>query len=883
MIKKGSLFICFKGVDYRADVFFNGAYCGSHEGFFAPFEFEVSKYVKPGINKILVKVENEPTTTGSEDENGNFVIGNKIYAAGGLGYDEPEVGWHVCPPAMGIFQDCYLEARSLLHINDIFIRPLPEQSKAEAWIEINNFASTPKEIKLLLSLYGQNFSDTIFENMEYIPATTYVPGVGDLVKPTDWKDKILPMEYGVNYVRVSIEMKNFRWWKLSEPWLYNLQVKLCGDKETVTDALSQHFGMRSFIMDTINSPKGRMYLNGKQIRLRGANSMGFEQRSVFTKNWDQLRDDILLAKLCNMNYLRFTQRPVQPEVYEYCDQLGLLNQTDFPLFGGLRRNQFAQAVKQVEEMERLVRKHPSTIMVTYINERFPNAEGSPQRSLNTAEEYYRLFAAMDQAVLLSNPDRVIKAGDGDYDPPSPGLPDSHCYNTWYNGHGLGLGKMHRGYWQPVKPNWLYGCGEFGSEGLDPLNVMRKYYPKGWLPQTPEKDRKWTPNSIAMSQTYQFHHMWFNTPNSLNGWINESQDFQAWATKFMTESFRRDNRMISSAIHLFIDAWPAGWMKSIMDVDRQPKKAFFSYRNALSPLMVSLRTDRFSWFAGERASIEAWICNDRNEVPVNSTLRYEIKINGKMIINQQADAEIPENSSAFQGYISFAIPEVSQRTKAIVQLGIFDDKKNCINSSILELDLYPKPKPEIRKVFIVGSVDGKAARLANETGCTIVRDPDMANVVLVDDFTSFLTVASKMDVYVKNGGKVIFIELPAGAYSIAGTTVEVSKTIMSEYYFAQPTSELLKDKLFRPKDFFLWYDKDAGYINPIVPDVFKSKDWNPLLSSGLCNWENTNPSGYIAVGKRNFGKGIYYICEIKLSGRVKENPAGWMLFDRMLKN
>jgi beta-galactosidase/beta-glucuronidase len=227
------------------------------------------------------------------------------------------------------------------------------------------------------------------------------------------------MGYGPNYLRIPVKMKNFRLWETENPWLYQLQVKLYDTKGNLLDTRIQQFGMRSFTMDTVNTPKGKMYLNGKMIRLRGANSMGFEQQSVLKNNWNQLTEDLLLAKLCNINYLRFTQRPVQPEVYDYCDKLGLLNQTDLPLFGSIRRNQFAAAIKQAEEMERLVRKHPSTILITYINERFPNAEGNPQRSLNTAEEYYRLFTALDQAVLLNNPDRVIKAGDGDYDPPSP--------------------------------------------------------------------------------------------------------------------------------------------------------------------------------------------------------------------------------------------------------------------------------------------------------------------------------------------------------------------------------------------------------------------------------------------------------------------------------
>ena len=68
-----------------------------------------------------------------------------------------------------------------------------------------------------------------------------------------------------------------------------------------------------------------------KIRLRGANTMGFMQVDVKNKDWDQLIDDILLAKICNLNFLRLTQRPVQPEIYEYCDKLGLMTQTDLPL------------------------------------------------------------------------------------------------------------------------------------------------------------------------------------------------------------------------------------------------------------------------------------------------------------------------------------------------------------------------------------------------------------------------------------------------------------------------------------------------------------------------------------------------------------------------
>ena len=137
--------------------------------------------------------------------------------------------------------------------------------------------------------------------------------------------------------------------------------------------------MRSFTL-----APDQLSLNGRPIRLRGANTMGFEQQDVMKQDWDQLRDDILLAKICHMNYWRITQRPVQAEVYEMCDRLGFLTQTDLPLFGQIRRNQFAECVRQAEEMERLVRAHPCNITVSYINEPFPNASGRAHRHLTAA-------------------------------------------------------------------------------------------------------------------------------------------------------------------------------------------------------------------------------------------------------------------------------------------------------------------------------------------------------------------------------------------------------------------------------------------------------------------------------------------------------------------
>jgi hypothetical protein len=876
----GSLYLCFKGVDYKAHVFVNGEYIGSHEGFFAPFEFNISATAKTGKNKILVKVENDFTMHGVKDKHGNKVIGDKIYAATGPGYDDPEKGWHHCPPAMGIFQDCFIESRSKLHVNDIFVRPLPDDSKAEAWIEVNNDYSLPKNIKLDLSLYGQNFTDTVFQNLEYKPFTKNVKGLGDLDRPTDGDRVGLPMIGGyVNYLKVTIDMDDFKMWEKGSPWLYELQVGIQNENGETLDVAAREFGMRKFTMDTVSTPKGMMYLNDEKIRLRGANTMGHLQNCVINKNWDQLRDDILLAKIANMNFLRFTQRPVQKEIYEYCDMLGMLNQTDLPMFGILTRNQFAEALKQTEEMERLVRSHPSAIMVSYMNEKAPNAAGFPQRGFNKADDFDKAYKAFDQAILLNNPDRVIKSTDGDYDPPSPGLPDNHCYNFWYNGHGLGVGKMYRGYWMHVKPGWYYGCGEFGAEGLDRVSVMKKYYPKEWLPNSKADEESWTPDKISKAQTPKFHHMWYNTPHSMNDWVEASQNHQAWAVRLTTEAFRRDPRMVSFAVHLFIDAWPAGWMKTIMDVERQPKKAYWEYKEALKPLIVSLRSDRDKYFRGDSVSIELWVCNDKNEVPENFTLKYQLVKGEKTIFANHVSPEIPSNSAKFNGFIDFKAPKVNQRSEYTLYSALVDGNNRIVDQSEFSFEVFPEINYETNEIETLEKDNEIIESVATEMGYK-TKMKDGLNTIVIQDYELYIKDSVRINKAVNDGAKVVFMDFKSGSYQIANSVIEVSPTEMGTYFFVSPQTGHEMVKEFKSYDFRFWYDPKVDYIAPILSHYFKGDGWKPILSTGSLNWVEAGEE-MIAVGELKYGNGSFIVCQIDMSGKLNSNPTAKIFTGKLL--
>ncbi|GEP94707.1 hypothetical protein CCY01nite_09670 [Chitinophaga cymbidii] len=869
MLAKGAVFIHFKGVDYKARVFVNQQYVGSHEGVFAPFEFDITRVVAAGKNEILVRVENDEPMQRN---------GDKLYAATGPGYDEPQRGWHHCPPGMGIYQQVYVEARSSLHIHDVFVRPIRNSDTAEVWLEVNNTSTSRKTIAVQHALYGQNFNAVVYEHSLYKPSTVQVPGVGDLAKTTDNVHKELQMGSGVNFLRFRIHIPGARRWNNETPWLYQLQLTLLDEKGNALDARKQSFGMRSFRMDTLHAPKGSIYLNEAPIRLRGANTMGAFQQSVMNGKEDQLIDDILLAKLTNMNFIRMTQMPVQEEIYDHCDRLGLMTQTDLPLFGVLRRNRWIEAVRQAEEMERLVRSHPCNVIVTYINERFPNAEGNPQRHLNTYEEFERFFTAADQAVLMSNPDRVIKAGDGDYDPPSPGLPDNHCYNGWYNGHGLGLGEMFKGYWIPVKPGWNYACGEFGSEGLESVEIMRKYYPAAWLPRNREEERNWSPSKIPAAQTGRFHYMWYNTQHSLEDWAQASQQHQATITQLTTEAFRRNDRMVSFAIHLFIDAFPAGWMKAIMDVDRKPKKAWYAYRDALSPLAVQLRTDRFQAFSRDTVPVEAWIVNDLNQSPAGHVIRYQLEMNGRTLFSNMADARIEANRSTFQGFIPLRLPRVTSPQDVTLRIALCDPVGKPLHESSVVIKVYPRPAAERRKVWLARKT-GPAAVLAEEMKWEVVEDAARADALLVDDISDY---NSKYDALVAAGKTMLLLQASPGEYNIAGKSFAVNKCSMGSYYFVSPLTGHPMMKGCAPLGFRFWYDGGKQLIRPLMENMIKSADLTEIISTDNISWGKSATSGKsMAVAEAQYGKGRIRICQLLLQNRVLYNPEAWRLASKLV--
>jgi hypothetical protein len=813
------IWLRFDGVDYTAKVYLNGNTIGSHEGLFSPFEFDVTEFVNPGAeNVLLVQVENDAIMMGNHSWDSNEE-GDKLYAATGPGWDDPEIGWHHCPPGMGIYRKVYFETRPEVFIEDAWVRPFVDVSAIELWLEIQSLKSLQDELSASVSIFGRNFESVVLENE---PVTLNgKPGVGR------------------NYYRIRLSLDSPKLWSPEEPWLYALQVRIGEDLQEVV------FGMRDFCMESETEPKGRLSLNGLPIRLRGINTMGHEQQCVMAGDGPQLLDDLLIYKMAGINYIRFTQRPVEREVYELCDALGLMAQADLPLFKNLRRNQFNEAVRQCSEMERFVRRHPSVVMTSLINEPFPLAWHNALHRHLGKEELDVFFQSATHAILLENPDRVIKPVDGDYDPPSPGLPDNHCYTLWYNGHMIPFGKLEAGYWQPVKPGWVYACGEYGAEGLDPVDLMRRRYPAEWLPTAVGEEADWTPRQIRKAQTGDMYQVFYDKPDTLEDWVESSQIFQAWVVKEMTEAFRRDSRMVSFALHLGIDAFPSGWMKTIVDCERRPKKAFFAFRDALAPVLPSLRAPRRFWWEKEMFEAEVWISNDRSDNVRDLQLRIDVYRGAEVIASTvETIPELPACDSTGWGSVNCPLPCLSRRESFTMCMQVVNADQKILGASHFDFEVFPSMEsiPEA-------------------------------------DFPSLLD--KDLISRAKAGETVVCGPLAMGTYAFENVEFAIKPIGMGELIFCSRSTGHPLVQGFASNDFRLWYDDELGYASCFADSVIVGDGWEPVLLAGRGGFgEAWTPAPVVA--EKRVGDGRLIISQLQFEGRLLKNPPAALFVQRLRK-
>ncbi|MBO4548165.1 MAG: hypothetical protein J5758_03025, partial [Abditibacteriota bacterium] len=131
------IFICFKGIAGGFEAFMNEEKFGEGFDSFMPFYFDVTAFVKPGVNTLSVKA------VPPQDFNIQGPRGNITYPSGSFW------GMHI----RGIWQDVILYAREKVSIRDVYLNPSVSSGRVTAEVTVANYTGSEKQVDLSGSVY----------------------------------------------------------------------------------------------------------------------------------------------------------------------------------------------------------------------------------------------------------------------------------------------------------------------------------------------------------------------------------------------------------------------------------------------------------------------------------------------------------------------------------------------------------------------------------------------------------------------------------------------------------------------------------------------------------------------------------------------------------
>ena len=254
------LFISFQGAESGIALWINGHFVGYSEDSFTPSEFELTEYVKEGENKLAAQVFKWTASSWCEDQD--------FYRFS------------------GIYRDVYLYTVPEVHVYDLQIRAIPDETLSTAALEIRTNTWGKGTVKITLSKDGE----IIIKDEKALDGEEFY----------SWK------------------VENPVLWSAEDPQLYDLVLEVYNEAGELQEVIPQKVGFRRFEMKD-----GIMTLNGKRIVFKGVNRHEFSSVSGRHVSEEELRKDLKIMKQNNINAIRTCHYPDASLIYQLCDEYGI--------------------------------------------------------------------------------------------------------------------------------------------------------------------------------------------------------------------------------------------------------------------------------------------------------------------------------------------------------------------------------------------------------------------------------------------------------------------------------------------------------------------------------------------------------------------------------
>jgi len=281
------LFIYFEGVYNYSEVYLNGHLLGQRPSGFASFLYELTPYLRreadgklSADNVIAVRVNH------SQEFDSRWYTGSGIYRN----------VWLVSAPEVHLAQ--WGTAYRLKSIN-----------KSKAVVEVD-VETTDERIDKASSL--QLSAQVLLKDAS-----------GNMVASTT------TMIGSQEKITVTLTLKSPHRWSLSDPYLYTLETKLLNNNHLTSDADRQAATIDCSVVKaglrTLDfSPDRGFALNGQWMKVKGVclhDDAGVLGTAVPKAVWHRR---LLELKEIGVNAIRMSHNPHAPELYDLCDEIGLL-------------------------------------------------------------------------------------------------------------------------------------------------------------------------------------------------------------------------------------------------------------------------------------------------------------------------------------------------------------------------------------------------------------------------------------------------------------------------------------------------------------------------------------------------------------------------------
>lgn len=280
--KKKNILLHFGAVDFKADVYMNDIWIGSHSGGYTPFSFDVTPYLTgTDKQKLTVRVW-DPTNEGSQPR------GKQVSKPSGIWYT----------PVTGIWQTVWLEPVAESHIE--YVKSIPDLD-----------------------------NKTI-----YVTAETSTSSKAEVVKAQLLQDeRVIATAMGISGAPLRLYVERPILWSPEHPYLYDMKVSLLRSGKVI-DEVKSYTAMRKVSSGRDKDGFMRIFLNDEPVYNFGPLDQGWWPDGLYTAPTDEaLRYDVRKTKEWGFNTIRKHVKVEPARWYYHCDKEGIMVWQDMPSGG----------------------------------------------------------------------------------------------------------------------------------------------------------------------------------------------------------------------------------------------------------------------------------------------------------------------------------------------------------------------------------------------------------------------------------------------------------------------------------------------------------------------------------------------------------------------